>query len=198
MLGAAKGATVSLGRRSWLKLAAGGVGLSLSKLAWARTLKSAAASIKLKGATEVTTACPFCSCGCGIICHVRDGKLVNVEGDPDHVVNQGALCSKGAAMIATHDSPERVKTPLYRAPNSDRWVEIGWDQALDKLAAKLKATRDASWIATEKDGEREYPVNRTDAIAFLGGAQNSNEECYLFNKMGRLLGTNYVEHQARL
>jgi formate dehydrogenase major subunit len=87
---------------------------------------------------------------------------------------------------------------MYRAPGSDRWQELSWDEAFDKLARKLKATRDASWIATEKDGDAEYPVNRTDAIAFLGGAQNTNEECYLWNKMGRLLGTNYVEHQARL
>jgi formate dehydrogenase major subunit len=129
---------------------------------------------------------------------VKDGKLVNLEGDPDHVVNQGALCSKGAAMIATHESPQRLKAPMYRAPGSDRWQELTWDQAYDKLAAKLKATRDAHWVATEKDGDTEWPVNRTDAIALLGGAQNTNEECYLFNKLGRLLGTNYVEHQARL
>jgi formate dehydrogenase major subunit len=87
---------------------------------------------------------------------------------------------------------------MYRAPGSDRWQELTWDQAYEKLAAKLKATRDAHWVATEKDGDTEWPVNRTDAIAFLGGAQNTNEECYLFNKLGRLLGTNYVEHQARL
>jgi formate dehydrogenase major subunit len=87
---------------------------------------------------------------------------------------------------------------MYRAPGSDRWQELSWDEAFDKLARKLKATRDANWIATDKDGDREVPVNRTDAIAFLGGAQNTNEECYLWNKMGRLLGTNYVEHQARL
>jgi formate dehydrogenase major subunit len=189
---------VSLTRRSWLKLATGGVGLALTDLVQARELRDAAASVKLKDAKEVTTACNFCSCGCGMICHVRDGKLVNLEGDPDHVVNQGALCSKGAAMIATHESPDRLRRPMLRAPGSDRWQEISWDEAYDRLARKLKAVRDASWVATEKDGEAEYPVNRTDAIAFLGGAQNTNEECYLFNKMGRLLGTSYVEHQARL
>jgi formate dehydrogenase major subunit len=181
-----------------LKLATGGVGLALSDLADARELKAAAASVKLKGATEVTTSCPFCSCGCGIVCHVRDGKLVNLEGDPDHVVNQGALCSKGAAMIEAHRSPQRLTHPLYRAPGSDRWEQLTWEQAIDKLAAKLKATRDATWIATEQDGDATYPVNRTDAIAFLGGAQNTNEECYTLNKLARLLGTNYVEHQARL
>jgi len=188
---------VTIGRRTWLKLATGGVGLALGEGAQARVEKLVG-SAKLAGTTEVTTVCPFCSCGCGIVCHVRDGKLVNLEGDPDHVVSQGALCSKGAAMIATHESPQRLKVPMVRAPGSDRWQEITWDQAYEKLAAKLKATRDAHWIATEKDGENEYPVNRTDAIAFLGGAQNSNEECYLFNKLGRLLGTSYVEHQARL
>ena len=182
-----------------MKLAGGGgIGLALADLVDARELQAAAASMKLKGAKEVTTACNFCSCGCGIICHVRDGKLVNLEGDPDHVVNRGALCSKGAAMQATHESAERLKAPRYRAPGSDRWEEISWDQALDKLARKIKATRDATWIASEKVGDAEFRVNRTDAIGFLGGAQNTNEECYLFSKMARLFGTAYVEHQARL
>jgi formate dehydrogenase major subunit len=190
---------VSISRRSWLKfVTGGGLGLAVSDLVDARELREAAATTKLAGAQEVTTACNFCSCGCGIICHVKDGKLVNLEGDPNHVVNRGALCSKGAAMKTTHESPERLKTPLYRAPGSDKFQEISWDEALDKIARKLKATRDATWIATEKVGEVENPVNRTDAVAFLGGAQNTNEECYLLNKMGRLLGTNYVEHQARL
>ncbi len=189
---------MSLTRRAWLKLATGSAGLAVTDLVDARELHKAAASVKLKDAKEVTTACNFCSCGCGIICHVKDGKLVNLEGDPDHVINQGALCSKGAAMASAHESKERLTTPMLRAPGSDRWQEISWDEALDRLARKLKTVRDASWIATEKVGDAEYPVNRTDAIAFLGGAQNTNEECYLFNKMGRLLGTSYVEHQARL
>jgi len=123
---------------------------------------------------------------------------VNLEGDPDHVVNQGALCSKGAAMMATHDSPERLTAPDTGPPAATAGRRFSWDEALDRIAKKVKATRDASWIATEKDGDVEYQVNRTDAIGFLGGAQNTNEECYLFAKMGRLLGTAYVEHQARL
>lgn len=179
-------------------VAGGGVGLSVGDLADAREIERWAASTKLRDAKEVTTACNFCSCGCGIVCHVRDGKLVHLEGDPGHVINEGALCSKGAAMIATHESAERLRVPLYRAPGAEGWQEISWDEALGRLAATLKATRDATWIATEKEGAVEYPVNRTDAIGFLGGAQNTNEECYLVNKMGRLLGTNYVEHQARL
>jgi formate dehydrogenase major subunit len=130
--------------------------------------------------------------------HVVDGKLVNLEGDPGHVVNQGALCVKGTAMLATHDSPQRVRSPRYRAPGSDRWVEIGWDEALDKLARKLKSVRDSTWVATEKEGEHEFAVNRTDSIALLGGAQSTNEECYLWMKFARLIGTNFIEHQARL
>jgi formate dehydrogenase major subunit len=159
---------------------------------------SRAKDLKLAGAKEFTTACNFCSCGCGMVGHVVGGKLVNLEGDPGHVVNDGALCVKGTAMLATHDSPRRVHTPKYRAPGSDKWTEIGWDDALDKIAKKLKQIRDETWIATEKDGEKEYAVNRTDAIAFLGGAQNTNEECYLWVKAARLLGCNYLEHQARL
>ena len=178
------------------RVAGGGAAVALGDLLTVQP--SRAAELKLNGAKEFTTACNFCSCGCGMVGHVVDGKLVNLEGDPDHVVNQGALCSKGAAMIATHESDQRVRSPRYRAPGSDRWVEISWDKTLDKLARKLKATREATWVATDKDGEQEVPANRTDAIAFLGGAQNTNEECYLWNKMGRLLGTSYVEHQARL
>ena len=196
---------MGIGRRDWLKVTAGsGAGLALAKLGFsATTVQAATRNLKLTGAKQFTTACNFCSCGCGMVCHVVDGKLVNLEGDPDHVVNEGALCSKGAAMVATHESPQRARTPLYRAPGADRWQEISWDEAFDRIAKKVKATRDANWIATErakdKDGvEREWRVNRTDAIGFLGGAQNTNEECYLFSKMARLFGTAYVEHQARL
>jgi formate dehydrogenase major subunit len=196
---------MSIGRRSLLKWSAGvGAGLALGELGVsAEELEGAAKSLKLAGTKEFTTACNFCSCGCGMVCHVRDGKLVNLEGDPDHVINEGALCSKGAAMRATHESDQRVRKPRYRAPGSDRWKEIEWEEAFDRIAAKVKQVRDANWIATDrakgKDGrDVEYPANRTDALGFLGGAQNTNEECYLFSKMARLFGTAYVEHQARL
>ena len=88
--------------------------------------------------------------------------------------------------------------PLYRAPGSDQWVELSWKDAAEKIARKIWKTREETWIPTEKVGDAEVPVNRTDAIALLGGAQNTNEECYLFQKAARLLGTAYVEHQARL
>jgi formate dehydrogenase major subunit len=101
-------------------------------------------------------------------------------------------------MFATHQSPNRLKTPRYRAPGSDHWEEISWNDAVERIAQKIRKTRDETWIATEEVDGKDVPVNRTDAIAFLGGAQNTNEECYLFQKASRILGIPYVEHQARL
>jgi formate dehydrogenase major subunit len=187
-----------------LKRAVTGAGAILG--ASALTVPQARASSKrrkLAGTEVFTTACNFCSCGCGMLCYVKDGKLVDVEGDPDHIINEGALCSKGAAIIAAHESERRLRQPLYRAPGSDRWQPISWDAALDKVARRIKDTRDAAWIEKEKakdaaGNDAEFVVNRTDAIGFLGGAQNTNEECYLFSKLARLAGSVQVEHQARL
>lgn len=133
-----------------------------------------------------------------MIAAVRDGKLIAMEGDYDHIVNRGSLCVKGISMFATHASPNRLARPRYRAPGSDHWEEISWQDAIDRIAQKIRKTRDATWATTEKLDDVDVPVNRTDAIAFMGGAQNTNEECYLFQKAARLLGTAYVEHQARL
>ena len=186
-------------RRRWLQLTAGGgAGLALGGVLDVTAVRAATRDLKLANVTESTTSCNFCSCGCGMIASVREGKLVALEGDYDHVVNQGSLCAKGLSMFPTHASPMRNQVPKYRAAGSDRWEEISWDDAIDKIARKLRKTRDESWIATEKVGDKEVPVNRTDAIAFLGGAQNTTEECYLFQKAMRLLGLGYVEHQARL
>jgi len=189
----------TVNRRDWLRLAGGGsAGLALSALLDLATVKAAAQKLKLANVNEFTTSCNFCSCGCGMVASVREGKLVAMEGDYDHIVNRGSLCVKGISMFATHTSPNRLTTPRYRAPGSDHWEDISWDDAIARVAQKIRKTRDANWIATEKVGDKEVPVNRTDAIGFLGGAQNTNEECYLFQKAARLLGLAYVEHQARL
>jgi formate dehydrogenase major subunit len=189
----------NLSRRRWLQLAAGGsVGLALDSVIDVAAARAATKDLKLANVTEMTTSCNFCSCGCGMIASVREGKLVSLEGDFDHVVNRGALCAKGLSMFPTHASPLRNQVPRYRAPGSDHWVDISWDEAVDRIAQKLTKTRDAHWIATEEVGGATVPVNRTDAIAFMGGAQNTNEECYLFQKAMRLLGMVYIEHQARL
>ena len=215
---------VRVSRRDVLRLTVGGgAGLAVGGLLDWPALKAAASTLKLSEIHEFTTSCNFCSCGCGMIAAVRDGKLLKMEGDYDHIVNRGALCVKGISMFATHASPQRLTKPRYRAPGSEQWQEITWDDAITRVAQKIRKTRDETWIATEKlnvddlsadrasserlesvprfiphVGPRDVPVNRTDAIGFMGGAQNTNEECYLFQKAARLLGMPYVEHQARL
>jgi len=215
----------AISRRDLFRLTfAGGSGLALGGLLDVPAMRAATRDLKLSDVSEFTTSCNFCSCGCGMIAAVRDGKLLTMEGDYDHIVNRGSLCVKGISMHATHASPNRLTTPRYRAPGSDHWEDISWDDAITRVAQKLRKTRDETWIATEKvnapdlsvdhasgdrlqnaprfipheGGNRDVPVNRTDAIGFMGGAQNTNEECYLFQKAARLLGMAYVEHQARL
>jgi formate dehydrogenase major subunit len=186
-------------RREWFRTAAGGcAGLALGGLLDVSAVRAKTQKLKLSEVSEFTTSCNFCSCGCGMIAAVREGKLITMEGDYDHIVNRGSLCVKGISMFATHTSPNRLTQPRYRAPGSDHWEDISWDDAIARVAQQIRKTRDATWIATEKVGDKEVPVNRTDAIGFLGGAQNTNEECYLFQKAARLLGLTYVEHQARL
>lgn len=192
-------AGTSFSRRDLLRIAAGGgVGLAIDTIIDLSAVRAATKELKLAKIDEFTTSCNFCSCGCGMIAAVRDGKLIAMEGDYDHIVNRGSLCVKGISMFATHASPSRLAQPRYRAADSDHWEHISWDDAIERIAHKIRKTRDMTWIATEKLGDAEVPVNRTDAIAFMGGAQNTNEECYLFQKAARLLGIAFVEHQARL
>jgi formate dehydrogenase major subunit len=188
-----------ISRRDLFRLGAvGAAGLALEGLVSVPEVRAATQQLKLSQIREFTTSCNFCSCGCGMIAAVRDGKLISMEGDYDHIVSRGALCVKGISMFATHTSSKRLTVPLYRAPGSDRWEELSWKDAAERIARKIKKVRDETWVATERLGDRDVPVNRTDAIAFLGGAQNTNEECYLFQKAARLLGMPFVEHQARL
>ena len=139
--------------------------------------------------------CRFCGVGCGLIANTKGGKLINVEGDPDHPINQGSLCSKGQAVFEVVTSPRRLKKVRYRAPGSDHWEEKSLDWAMTTLAQRVKATRDAAFITKSATG---VPVNRTEALASIGGASINNEECYLISKLMRTLGVVYLEHQARL
>lgn len=191
---------MKLKRRDFFKLTgATGAGLILADMGFnVSVVEASAAKFKLDGSKEYTSVCTFCSCGCGMICHEKNGKLINLEGDPDHIVNEGSLCSKGAAMAVLPNSDQRVTTPLYRAPKSKTWETITWDEAIDKIANKIVNIRNKHWIKDEIINGKTYRVNRTDALSFLGGAQNTNEECYLFTKAARLFGVSHLEHQARL
>jgi len=143
---------------------------------------------------ESTTICPYCGVGCGLIVSTRDGKLVNIEGDPDHPINEGSLCSKGMSLAQVAVNERRLQKVRYRAPGSTKWEEKDWDWALAEIAKRVKKTRDATFVAKDK----EQVVNRTEGIACLGGAALDNEECYLLSKFGRGLGLIYIEHQARI
>ena len=138
-----------LNRRNWLKATiGGGAGLALGGLVDMPAVHAASKEFKLSNVSEFTTSCNFCSCGCGMIASVRDGKLMKMEGDYDHIVNRGSLCVKGISMFATHTSPKRLATPRYRAPGSDHWEDISWQDAVNRVAQKIRKTRDENWIAT--------------------------------------------------
>jgi anaerobic selenocysteine-containing dehydrogenase len=150
--------------------------------------------IKTLGATDTTTVCPFCGVGCGQVVSTRRGEVINIEGDPGHPISEGTLCSKGASAIQVVNNPRRLQKVLYRAPGGTAWEEKAWDWALERIAARVKATRDKTFKASA-DGR---VVNRTEAIACLGGSALDNEEAYLLVKLMRALGLPYIEHQARL
>ena len=150
--------------------------------------------LKTRAATATTTVCPFCGVGCGQVVATQNGTVINIEGDPGHPVSEGTLCSKGASAIQVVNNPRRLQKVLYRAPGATAWQEKTWDWALPRIAARVKETRDKTF-RTSVDGR---VVNRTEAIACLGGSALDNEEAYLLVKLMRALGLVYVEHQARL
>lgn len=193
-------------RRSFLKLS-GATTMGAVFGEYLFDLSPVAAQVKqfkIKSAKATPTICPYCSCGCGILVYSENGKLVNTEGDPDHPINQGSLCSKGSGVYQLYDNEKRLKKPLYRAAGSDRWEEKDWDWMFEKIAEKVKKTRDSSFllkesVTDEKTGQAvDITVNRTEAIGCLGGAALDNEEGYLLQKLMRGLGLVYIEHQARI
>ena len=191
---------MNLTRRDFLKTTGlTGVGLALASLGLDMPkVKAAAKEFKLKGAREFTSICHFCACGCGVIGYVKDDKLINLEGASDNPVNRGGLCSKGLGYGQIPNSDQRATKPLYRAPGSDHWEEISWDEAIDKAARALKKARDENWKQTEVIDGQTVDVHRTDAIGFIGGSQINNEECYQNIKMARALGVTYIDNQTRV
>jgi formate dehydrogenase major subunit len=170
--------------------------LSLGQLGNALTpVKAYAAGLKIDGAKEVLTVCPFCSVSCHIVAYVKNGKLVSSEGDPDYPINQGALCAKGAAMLTMTTNEHRLHKPLYRAPYSEQWEEKSWDWVIERIARRVKETRDKDFLETNAKGHR---VNRLDSMFLLGTSHADNEECALFHQAMKGLGVVHMDHQARI
>lgn len=190
---------MTLSRRQFLKWS----GLaSLAGAFWSlgfdlKPIRAHAAGLSIKEAKETHTICPYCAVGCGQIVHTdrQGGQIINTEGDPDHPINQGALCAKGAALYQLAVNPARVTSVLYRAPMSDKWEVKSWDWALDKIAANIKRQRDAGLTLKNDKGQ---VVNRLTSIAHVGSAALDNEECWLLQAIMRSLGLVYIEHQARI
>jgi len=185
---------MNINRRCFLKvsgavIAASGLGFSLKPVA------AYVQPLKIKYARETTTVCPYCSVGCSIIVSVKDGKVVNAEGDPDSPINRGSLCAKGGSIYQMAVNENRLSKPLYREPYGTAWKEVEWEWALDKIARNIKASRDKSFIV--KNGKGEI-VNRTEGIASVGSAAMDMEECFTYQKFLRGLGLVYIEHQARI
>jgi len=194
-----------LTRRQLLKAGASTAGLAIVPFANPlgfdlRSAKRIQQNFRLAGAKELKSVCPYCAVGCGLIAYTRqdaNGKtqLLQIEGDPDSPINEGRLCPKGATAMQLATSSRRVEKPLYRAPGSAKWEEKSWDFMLDKIAANLKTARDNTFVAQDVNGNI---VNRTEGVAFAGGAAFSSEEGYFTTKLMRTLGVVHIEQQARV
>ena len=195
---------MDLSRRSFLKAGGGATLAILAGLPGLNLGRAYAASEKmgkLKASTPLTTICPYCGVGCGAIMHSRtvNGKMsiVNLEGNPDHPINRGSLCSKGNAIFQIHDDPgkKRLQYVEYRAPGATQWTKKSWDWALKQIAKRVVDTREKTFMEKNDAGQT---VNRMMGMACMGGASLDNEECYLLSKWMRSLGVVYLEHQARI
>jgi formate dehydrogenase major subunit len=188
-------------RRAFLKLSGAGVAVSILgfdlKPAYAQSRE-----LKIARTTETRSTCPYCSVSCGVIIHTLGDKaknvtpqVVHVEGDPDHPINRGTLCPKGSSLMQDILNDRRLLKPQVRRPGSDRWEDIGWDQAIEEMARHIKKTRDETFVATDPQGRT---VNRCEGIAWNGGCTDTNEFNYLVVKSMRSLGVCYLENQARV
>jgi formate dehydrogenase major subunit len=158
--------------------------------------------LKIARATETRSTCPYCSVSCGVLIYTIGDKaknvtpqVIHVEGDPDHPINRGTLCPKGASLEQDILNERRLLKPQVRRPGGTDWQDIPWDQALDEIAAWTKKTRDATFIEKDSNGKT---VNRCEGIAFTGGCTDTNEFNYLVVKSMRSLGVCYLENQARV
>lgn len=162
-----------------------------------RSTMSERLSPRLAQADKVgTSICPYCAVGCAQLIYAKEGRAIHVEGDPRSPINKGTLCPKGAATIGLLNMPDRLTKVLYRAPYATEWEEKPLEWAMDRIAERVKRTRDETFVEQMPDGET---VNHTLGIASLGGATLDNEENYLIKKVfGGGLGVVYLENQARV
>lgn len=187
-----------LSRRDFLKLSGATVGgiVMTSRPTGVALAQQIEAFPLHKPVSESATICPYCSCGCGLIIATDgEGHIINAEGDPENPQNRGALDPKSISVGQLSRSDLRLKKPLYRAPGATEFVEKDWGWTITEVSKRIKATRDATF---ERKNGKGVTVNRTQGIAFLGGAANNDEECYLAVKLARALGLVNIEHQARI
>jgi formate dehydrogenase major subunit len=195
----------SMNRRQFLKAAGGGIGLG-GAVALGMSLQpiaAHAATLKIADAKEVPSICPYCAVGCATLVSVKDGKIINIEGNPDSPINRGTLCPKGAASFQLAVNPLRATKTLYRKPGGTAWETIDLNTAMDMIAERVKKTRDATFVenATVKDtagNAVQKRVNHTLGIFSLGGATMDNEWNYVQAKLMRGLGVIAIENQARI
>lgn len=158
--------------------------------------------LKIARATETRSTCPYCSVSCGVIIYTLGDKaknvtpqVIHVEGDPDHPINRGTLCPKGASLEQDILNPRRLLKPQVRRPGGTEWEDISWDDALGEIAQRVKKTRDQTFVDKDAQG---HTVNRCEGIAFTGGCTDTNEFNFLVVKTMRSLGVCYLENQARV
>jgi formate dehydrogenase major subunit len=191
-------------RRQFFKICTAGVGgSSLAMLGFSPTAALAEVrAFKLTRTTETRSTCPYCSVSCGLLVYSLGDKaknakseIIHIEGDPDHPVNRGTLCPKGAGLLDFVHSENRLKYPEYRAAGSKEWKRISWDEAFTRIAKHMKADRDANFIATNDQG---VTVNRWTTTGLLASSAASNETGYLTVKVARGLGIVALDTQARI
>jgi len=143
----------------------------------------------------IRSVCPYCAVGCGQLVYIKQGRITDIEGDPDSPISEGCLCPKGAATFQLVTGSHRLKTVLYRRPYATEWEELPLEQAMDMVAERVKKARDENWEDTSPEGK---PLRRTMSFAHLGGATLDNEENYLIKKLFTALGAVQIENQARI
>jgi formate dehydrogenase major subunit len=195
---------VELSRRRFLAVTGASLaGSSLALMGFSPSVALAEVrEFKLARAKETRNTCPYCAVACGILMYGlgdsaknAQASIIHIEGDPDHPVNRGTLCPKGAGLLDFVNSESRLLFPEYRAPGSDHWQRITWDDALTRIAKLLKADRDANFIAKTPEG---LTVNRWVTTAMLAASASSNEVGYLTHKVMRTFGMLPFDNQARV